>query len=64
MPEISLFCGIRVMMFYSDHNPPHFHAEYGGCKALIDIQNACVDPWSTPKPSAEADSGMVRTAQR
>ena len=61
MPEISLFCGIRVMMFYSDHNPPHFHAEYGGCKALIDIQNACV---STPKPSAEADSGMVRTAQR
>ena len=20
----------------------HFHAEYGGCKALIDIQNACV----------------------
>ena len=42
MPEISLFCGIRVMMFYSDHNPPHFHAEYGGCKALIDIQNACV----------------------
>ena len=42
MPEISLFCGIRVMMFYSDHNPPHFHAEYGGCKALIEIQNACV----------------------
>ena len=38
MPEISLFCGIRVTMFYSDHNPPHFHAEYGGFKALIDIQ--------------------------
>ena len=37
MPEISLFCGIRVTMFYSDHNPPHFHAEYGGYKALIDI---------------------------
>lgn len=24
MPEISLFCGIRITMFYSDHNPPHF----------------------------------------
>lgn len=24
MPEISLFYGIRVTMFYSDHNPPHF----------------------------------------
>lgn len=42
MPEISLFCGIRVTMFYSDHNPPHFHAEYGNFKALIDIQESCV----------------------
>ena len=42
MPEICLFYGIRVTMFYSDHNPPHFHAEYAGNKALIDIQAACV----------------------
>ena len=34
MPEISLFCGIRITMFYSDHNPPHFHAEYAGHKVL------------------------------
>ena len=38
MPEISLFFGIRVTMFYSDHNPPHFHAEYEGHRALIDIR--------------------------
>ena len=25
MPEISLFFGIRVTMYYDDHNPPHFH---------------------------------------
>ena len=36
MPEISLFCGIRITMFYSDHNPPHFHADYAGQKALVD----------------------------
>ena len=36
MPEISLFYGIRVTMFYSDH------AEYAGNKALVDIQSACV----------------------
>ena len=42
MPEISLFYGIRITMFYSDHNPPHFHAEYAGNKALVDIQSACV----------------------
>ena len=38
MPEVSLFYGIRITMFYSDHNPPHFHAEYAGNKALVDIQ--------------------------
>ena len=24
MPEIALFFGIRVTMYYDDHNPPHF----------------------------------------
>jgi len=42
MPEISLFMGIRITMYYSDHNPPHFHAEYAGHKALIDIQGGYV----------------------
>lgn len=42
MPEISLFYGIRVTMYYDDHNPPHFHAEYAGHRALVDIQNSCV----------------------
>lgn len=42
MPEISLFAGIRITMYYDDHNPPHFHAEYAGYKALIDIQNGYV----------------------
>ncbi|MEG1564427.1 MAG: DUF4160 domain-containing protein [Bacteroides sp.] len=42
MPEISLFYGIRITMYYDDHNPPHFHAEYAEHKALIDIQNGYV----------------------
>jgi len=29
-------------MFYDDHNPPHFHAEYSGDLALIDIPNLSV----------------------
>lgn len=42
MPEVSLFYGIRITMYYDDHTPPHFHAEYNGSKVLIDIQNATV----------------------
>lgn len=43
MPEISLFYGIRVTMNWNDHNPPHFHVEYGGYKATIRIMDGVVD---------------------
>jgi len=42
MPEISRFLGIIIKMFFDDHNPPHFHAEYDGDVALIDIRNLSV----------------------
>ena len=38
MPEISLFYGIRITMNWNDHNPPHFHAEYGEYKASVLIK--------------------------
>jgi hypothetical protein len=38
MPEISRFFGIIIKMFFDDHNPPHFHAEYVGYKVVIDIK--------------------------
>ncbi len=39
MPEICRFLGIVIRMYYDDHNPPHFHAEYGSDLALVDIHN-------------------------
>ena len=48
MPEISLFYGIRVTMYYDDHNPPHFHAEYNGNKAIIEIDKARVIKGALP----------------
>ena len=42
MPEISRFFGIVIKMFFDDHNPPHFHAEYSGDVALIDIRQLSV----------------------
>ena len=38
MPEISRFFGIVIRMFYDEHNPPHFHAEYVGKKAVFDFK--------------------------
>lgn len=42
MPEISRFFGIVIKMFFDDHNPPRFHAEYGSDVALIDIRTLAV----------------------
>lgn len=42
MPEISWFFGIVIKMFCEDHNPPHFHAEYGNEKVLIEIRTLSV----------------------
>ena len=38
MPEISRFYGIIIAIFYDEHNPPHFHARYGGEKVAVDIR--------------------------
>jgi len=42
VPEISRFYGIVIKMFYADHSPPHFHAEYGGHGAVIDIETLAI----------------------
>lgn len=43
MPEISRFLGIIIYMLYNEHNPPHFHAQYGDYKISVDILNGIVE---------------------
>ena len=37
VPRISFFYGIVVTMYFYDHDPPHFHAEYAEHHAAIVI---------------------------
>jgi hypothetical protein len=37
MPELSRFLGIVILMYFNDHNPPHFHVEYSEYEASITI---------------------------
>ena len=39
MPEISRFYGIVIRMYYNDHPPPHFHAQYAEFKARSQLPN-------------------------
>lgn len=48
MPEISRFFGIVIKMFYGEHMPPHFHAEYNEYKAVFEIRTLSVISGSLP----------------
>ena len=42
MPEISRFYGIVIKMYFDDHDPSHFHAEYAEDEAVISIETLAV----------------------
>lgn len=39
MPTISVFFGIAIRMFFSDHPPAHFHVSYERFRAVIAIES-------------------------
>lgn len=60
MPIVSTFFGIIIRMYFGDHPPPHFHAEYQGQRATFNFEgellagqmrskNACklIREWAT-----------------
>jgi hypothetical protein len=48
MPELSRFYGIVVQVYYGDHPPAHFHVEYAGSIAKIDMETLGVISGSLP----------------
>lgn len=48
MPTICMFRGIKVYINWREHNPPHFHATYGGEEVLVLINELEVFEGSIP----------------
>ncbi|MFQ5923675.1 MAG: DUF4160 domain-containing protein [Anaerolineales bacterium] len=42
MPIISTFFGIVIRMFYKEHEPAHFHAEYQGQQSKFDLHGEMI----------------------
>lgn len=42
MPTVSTFFGIVIRMFYREHEPPHFHAEYQGQQAKCNFDGEII----------------------
>lgn len=53
MPVVSRFFGILIRMFYNEHAPPHFHAEYGEFRATINIRTLSLDEGRLPRRALE-----------
>ena len=51
MPVLSRFLGIVIAMYFKDHNPPHFHAKYGGNEATVNIDSGEIDGYLPPRVS-------------
>jgi hypothetical protein len=53
MPTISIFFGIVIRMFFDEHAPPHFHAQYAEFKAVIDINTLNLVEGHLPRRALE-----------
>jgi len=54
MPRIAEFDGIRLYLYFRDHNPPHVHALYGEYEALIVIADGALLSGELPKKQVAA----------
>ena len=39
MPTICMFRGIKIYINWREHQPPHFHATYGGQEVIVSIND-------------------------
>ena len=39
MPTICMFRGIKIYINWREHQPPHFHATYGGSEVIVSIRD-------------------------
>ena len=63
MPEVCRFLGIVIYINFGDHPPPHFHAQYGGTDALVDIEDLAVREGSLPPRIRRAVLEWARVRQ-
>lgn len=49
MPTIHLLNSIKILMYFNDHAPPHFHAKYNEHEVLIVIETLEIYAGSIPK---------------
>ena len=49
MPVICRFLGIVIVMYYNDHEPPHFHAKYGEFEVTVELETGVINGQFPPR---------------
>lgn len=63
MPTVCMFRGIKIYFNYSEHQPPHFHAQYGGETVCISIHDIEVLTGSIPSKQLKMLLGWAQFHQ-
>ena len=63
MPELCRFRGIRIIIRFDDHPPPHIHAQHGDFEASVDIETLEVSDGSLPSRVERRVVAFVLTRQ-
>jgi hypothetical protein len=63
MPKISSFYGIVITMYFYDHQPPHFHAQYAEHHAVIAIDDLAVLVGGLPRRALKLVTEWARMHQ-
>lgn len=64
MPVISAFLGMVIKMYHTDHNPPHFHVQYGEFEAIVEIKTAKILEGRLPPRLKRVISEWTRLRRR
>jgi len=49
MPVICRFLGVVIVMYYNDHEPPHFHAKYGEFEITVEVESGVINGHFPPR---------------
>lgn len=59
MPEITSFAGMKIEMYFDDHNPPHIHVTYDSHKVMVQIQDSVLMKGELPSKKLKILIGWV-----
>ena len=55
MPEICIFFGIIISLYWRDHNPPHIHFTYGNYECSMSVLDRVVNGQAPAKVIAKVN---------